>query len=135
MKHNDSYAKLVNEFMSKLEDTIGMVSPDNTSALDNLRELRDMADKISFRADSIEVYSLNYFFKYIDELIADGQLEKYAACRFDMKRFSVVNHQFGRETGTKILKEFIERLQKTGASAVYKGTPLRCCSGRSESRM
>lgn len=112
MKHNDSYAKLVNEFMSKLEDTIGMVSPDNTSALENLQELRSMADKISFRADSIDVYSLNYFFKYIDELIAAGQLEKYAACRFDMKRFSVVNHQFGRETGTKILKEFIERLQK-----------------------
>lgn len=112
MKHNDSYAKLVNEFMSKLDDTISLVSPENADALDNLRELRNMADKISFRADSIDVYSLNYFFKLIDDMIAAGQLEKYAACRFDMKRFSVVNHQFGRETGTKILDKFIMNLKK-----------------------
>ena len=62
MKHNDSYAKLVNAFMSKLEDTIGKVAPDNTGALENLQELREMANKLSFRADSIDVYNLNYFF-------------------------------------------------------------------------
>jgi len=112
MKHNDSYAKLVNEFMVKLEDTIDKVAPDNTSALENLREMREMANKLSFRADFIDVYNLNYFFKSIDEKIASGEIEKYAACRFDMKRFSVVNHQFGREDGTKILKKFIAGLQK-----------------------
>ena len=112
MKHNDSYAKLVNEFMSKLDDTIGKVAPDNTSALDNLRELKEMANKLSFRADSIDVFNLNYFFKSMDEKIASGEIEDYAACRFDMKRFSVVNHQFGRKTGTKILKKFIAGLQK-----------------------
>ena len=112
MKHNDSYAKLVNEFMGKLEDTIEKVAPENTDALENLRELRDMANKISFRADSIDVFNLNYFFKTIDEKIAAGELSEYAACRFDMKRFSVVNHQFGREDGTKILNKFIVGLQK-----------------------
>lgn len=112
MKHNDSYAKLVNEFMGKLEDTIEKVAPENTDALENLRELRDMANKISFRADSIDVFNLNYFFKTIDEKIASGELSEYAACRFDMKRFSVVNHQFGREDGTKILNKFIVGLQK-----------------------
>ena len=111
MKHNDSYAKLVNEFMSKLDDTMGKVAPENTSALENLQELREMANKISFRADFIDVYNLNFFFKTIDEKIAAGELEEYAACRFDMKRFSVVNHQFGREGGTKILKKFIAGLQ------------------------
>ena len=112
MKHNDSYAKLVNEFMGKLDTTKELVPPEYTEVLDNLLELRNMADKLSFRADSIDVYSLNYFFKFIDDRIADGTLEKYAACRFDMKRFSVVNHQFGRETGTKILNKFIVKLQK-----------------------
>ncbi len=112
MKHNDSYAKLVNDFMSKLDDTISLVSPENAGVLENLRELRNMADKISFKADSIDVYSLNYFFKFIDDMIAVGQLEKYAACRFDMKRFSVVNHQFGRAMGTQIMNKFISELQK-----------------------
>ncbi len=112
MKHNDSYAKLVNDFLEKLEATKNMVSPENTEALVNLDELRDMADKLSFRADSVDAYNLNYFFKSIDDKIASGELKKYAACRFDMKRFSVVNHQFGRETGTKILNKFIAKLQK-----------------------
>lgn len=112
MKQNDSYAKIVNEFMSKLEATINLVAPENTEALDNLHELKKMADKLSFRSDSIDAYSLNYFFKYMDEKLADGEIEKYAACRFDMKRFSVVNHQFGRDTGTKILNKFVTMLQK-----------------------
>ncbi len=112
MKHNDSYAKLVNLFMSKLEDTMQQVSPENQEVLDNLHDLRDMANKLSFRADSIDVYNLNFFFKSIDEKVMSGEIGEYVACRFDMKRFSVVNHQFGRETGTKILNKFIVGLQK-----------------------
>lgn len=112
MKHNDSYAKLVNKFMDKLDETVSLVSAENVSVLDNLQELRNMANRLSFRADSIDVYNLNYFFKSIDELIAAGRIGQYAACRFDMKRFSVINHQFGRETGTKVLKKFIAKLQK-----------------------
>lgn len=112
MKHNDSYAKLVNEFMSKLEDTIDKMAPENADALENLRELQEMANKLSFRADSIDVYNLNFFFKTIDEKIVSGEIEEYAACRFDMKRFSVINHQFGRADGTKILNKFIVGLQK-----------------------
>lgn len=111
MKHNDSYAKLVNEFMSKLEATRTLISPEDTEVLENLKDLRNMADKLSFRADSIDVYSLNYFFKFIDDKLSDGSIGNYAACRFDMKRFSVVNHQFGRDTGTKILNKFIVKLQ------------------------
>ena len=112
MNHNDSYAKTVNEFMNKLESTMKLISPENAEALENMQELRNMADKLSFRADSIDVYSLNYFFKFIDDKLSAGDLEKYAACRFDMKRFSVVNHQFGRDAGTKILNKFIVKLQK-----------------------
>lgn len=112
MKHNDRYARLVNEFMNKLEATTDLIAPENVEARNNMQELRRMADRLSFRADSIDVFNLNYFFKTLDELIAAKQIENYVACRFDMKRFSVVNHQFGRETGTKILNKFIVRLQK-----------------------
>ncbi len=112
MKHNDSYAKMVNAFLKKLDNTMDIVSPEQTDVLDNLHELRKMADKLSFRADSIDAYSLNYFFKYMDDRIAAGEIQDYTACRFDMKRFSVVNHQFGREMGTKILNKFIVKLQK-----------------------
>jgi len=112
MRHNDSYAKLVNEFMSKLEDTMNQVSEENTAVMDNLREMKEMANKLTFRAESIDVFSLNYFFKYIDEVSAKKELENYMACRFDMKRFSVVNHQFGRKDGTRVLNEFVVKLQK-----------------------
>ncbi len=112
MKQNDSYASLVNEFMNKLQDTVERVSADNLKAQENLRELRELANELSFKSDTVDVYNLNYFFKRIDELIALGEIENYTACRFDMKRFSVVNNQFGREKGTKILKKFVHGLQK-----------------------
>ncbi|MBR2407401.1 MAG: GGDEF domain-containing protein [Lachnospiraceae bacterium] len=112
MRQNDSYATLVNDFMSRLEDVMKQVPEENELVLRNLHEIREMANKISFRADSIDVYSLNYFFKCIDEAIEAGCIDDYAACRFDLKRFSVINHQFGREIGTKILNEFIVKLQK-----------------------
>lgn len=112
MKQNDSYTNLVNEFMSKLDDTMNRIPGESQELQENVRELKEMANKLTFRAESIDVYNLNFFFKRIDELTALGEIEEYAACRFDMKRFSVVNHQFGREAGTKILKKFIAGLQK-----------------------
>lgn len=112
MKHNDTHMYVTKEFINKLEDTVNLIPKENESLLERLRELRELADKMTFKSDSIDVYNLNYFFKNIDEKKESGILENYAACRFDMKRFSVINHQFGREDGTKILEKFIKNLQK-----------------------
>lgn len=112
MGNGESYGNLVNAFFSKLEDTERLISEENTAAKESLQSIKEMANQLTFRAESIDVYNLNYFFMSIDEVIRLGKIENYAACRFDMKRFSVVNHQFGREAGTKILNKFIVGLQK-----------------------
>lgn len=112
MKQNETYGNVIQEFMSKLEDTVKLVPEGNKEVLERLRELKELADTLTFKSDSIDVYNLNYFFKYVDEKKAAGELEAYAACRFDMKRFSVINNQFGREAGTKILEKFVKGLHK-----------------------
>ncbi len=112
MRQSDVPVSVTQEFMSKLEDTMNLVPAENADVREQLQELKELADKMSFKSDFIDVYNLNYFFKSIDEKIALGKLENYAACRFDMKRFSVVNNQFGRKVGTKILGKFVKGLQK-----------------------
>lgn len=112
MKQNETYGNVIQEFMSKLDDTVKLVPEGNEELQERFRELKELADKMSFKSDFIDVYNLNYFFKIIDEKIALGKIEEYAACRFDMKRFSVINNQFGREVGTEILEKFINGLQK-----------------------
>lgn len=112
MKQKDVYAHTLQEFMSKLEDTVELVPEGSEKILEHLQELKVLANRMSFKADDIDVYNLNYFFKEIDEKRESGRLEEYSACRFDMKRFSVVNHQFGREMGTNLLEQFVKGLQE-----------------------
>lgn len=112
MRNMDSYASTVNECLNRIDTVMTHVPQESKEVQENLQELREMVHKLTFRADSIDVYSLNYFFKDVDEKISSGCVADYVACRFDLRRFSVVNHQFGREMGTKILNEYIVRLQK-----------------------
>ena len=112
MRNMDSYASTVNECLNRIDTVMTHVPQESKEVQENLQELREMVHKLTFRADSIDVYSLNYFFKDVDEKISSGCVADYVACRFDLRRFSVVNHQFGREIGTKILNEYIVRLQK-----------------------
>jgi len=112
MKQNDVQAYVPKEFMNKLEETMNLIPEDNESIRKQLRELKKLANKMTFKAEAIDVYNLNYFFKVIDEKTTMGILDNYAACRFDMRRFSVINNQFGREGGTKILEKFVHGLQK-----------------------
>ena len=99
-------------FMEKMGELMNEVSPENKSEYERLNELMELAKSLSFEDASIHTYNLNYFFKYMDDRREDGCLEEFAACRFDMKRFSVINHQFGRENGTKLLIRFIRGLQE-----------------------
>lgn len=112
MVQKDSCGITIKDFMQRMEDTIGQIPPENRQEYEEMHKLLELAKQLSFKDATINVYSLNYFFKFIDDRIASGCLEDYVACRFDMKRFSVINHQFGREVGTKLLSRFITKLQE-----------------------
>lgn len=71
-----------------------------------------IAEELSNRDPDIGVYNLAYFIKTANELIAKQEIGEYAACYFNLKRFSVINRQIGRERGTLVIKLFAGNLQE-----------------------
>lgn len=74
--------------------------------------LMHIAEELTFHDTQSGMYNLNYFMKYAGELIANNVIEDYAVCYFNLKHFSVVNQRFGREKGTKIMIDYIEKLEE-----------------------
>ncbi|MBD5452203.1 MAG: GGDEF domain-containing protein [Lachnospiraceae bacterium] len=73
--------------------------------------LTHITDELTFHDTQSGMYNLNYFTKYVNMLITKNEIENYGVCYFNLKHFSVVNQRFGREKGTKIMMDYIERLE------------------------
>lgn len=81
--------------------------------------LLEMAETLNYLDRNLDIYNANFFLKVTEEMIAAGKISQYVACYFDLKRFSVINSQFGRETGTKLMKRFVDELQQKLGDAEY----------------
>ncbi|MCR4888378.1 MAG: bifunctional diguanylate cyclase/phosphodiesterase [Ruminococcus sp.] len=62
---------------------------------------------LTFHDPDMGIYNLKYFFRTINELINTNTIIGYAAIYINLKRFSAVNLQLGREIGTKVMRRFI----------------------------
>lgn len=71
-----------------------------------------IAEDLTFRDRDVRAYTLPYFMKKANFLIAKGEIEKYGACYFNLRRFSVINQQIGRKKGTRVIRKFVGQLQK-----------------------
>ena len=49
--------------------------------------------------------------KELDELLERGVAGRYIACYYNLKRFSIINQQVGRDIGTHIMRQFSTGLQ------------------------
>ena len=54
--------------------------------------------------------NLNSFIKHIESLSACGRLQGNAAIHFNLKHFSLINQQIGRDRGTTVMHGFIDGL-------------------------
>lgn len=81
--------------------------------------LLEMAETLNYLDRNLDVYNVHFFLKVTEDMIVAGKIDQYVACYFDLKRFSVINSQFGRETGTKLMKRFIDELQQKLGDAEY----------------
>lgn len=86
--------------------------------------LAQIADQFTFHDTQLGMYNLNFFMKHAGTLILNGVVENYGVCYFNLKHFSIVNQRFGREKGTKIMVNYIERLE-----ALLDHTELVCRVG------
>ena len=58
----------------------------------------------------LDMFNLRQFMKSVQMLSATGQINQFTVVRFNLKHFSVVNQDIGRETGTTVMKMFAMRV-------------------------
>lgn len=70
--------------------------------------MRSMAlcSRLTFYDGDIAVYNIKYYTIKLRELIRENKAAEYICCRFNLKKFSLINKAFGREQGTKIMEQF-----------------------------
>lgn len=70
-----------------------------------------MVERLMFFDEEMGVHNLKFFLKTTAEYIAKGIIDQYGACYFNLKRFSVINHNIGRRRGTVVMREYIQQLE------------------------
>lgn len=76
-----------------------------------------IAEELTYKDQSLGIFSIRYFTRHANALIANHEIGDYAACYFNLRRFSLINQQLGRERGTKVMRAFVGQLQdKLGAA-------------------
>lgn len=70
--------------------------------------MRSMAlcSRLTFYDRDIAAYNIKYYTIKLRELFRESKAAEYICCRFNLKKFSLINKTFGREQGTKIMEQF-----------------------------
>lgn len=84
-------------------------------------EIIAMAKKMMFVDWAMETGTIKAFFFTLGEMIIKKELADYGICRFNIKRFSVVNRNYGRDKGTEIMKRYVTGfIEKYPGSSVFR---------------
>lgn len=73
--------------------------------------VRKVIENLTFYDQPLKTYNTNYVVRLMQTAIHTGTIGQYAACYFNLRRFSVVNQQLGRNLGTQVMRQFINQLQ------------------------
>ena len=57
------------------------------------------------------VFNQTYALSWLSDLIDAGKADSYAGCSFNIRGMSVINNRFGTEHGTRIMQEYVTKLQ------------------------
>lgn len=72
--------------------------------------IEKMADFLLYYDRDLKIHNLTYFKKHADEMIAKNRIGEFTACYFDLKHFSNVNQQMGKEKGSQIMFSFVHQM-------------------------
>ena len=73
--------------------------------------LLEIADRFTYFDDD-GYHNLRFYIRYAEQLNEEGKLERMTAMHFNLKHFSLVNQQIGRNAGSFVMLGFIEGLQR-----------------------
>lgn len=99
----DSWSDIEQEKISLLIDMF-------STFLSRIRT-KKVADRLTYWDSQFNVRNLNYYMKAIGECIQKGTLGNYMACYFNLKHFSAINQQIGRELANVVISRFLEMLE------------------------
>ena len=77
------------------------------STVSGKSRLVKLAYRMTYYDSELGMYNLKQFMKQAHILCKTGQIAQFTAVRFNLKHFSVVNQNVGRETGTLVMKKFV----------------------------
>ena len=69
--------------------------------------LVQLVHHLTFYDSELNMYNLRQFMKCAQILCKTRRIDQFTAVRFNLKHFSVVNQNIGRENGTLVMKRFI----------------------------
>ena len=78
------------------------------STLNGKARLIKLVHRITYYDGELGMYNLRQFMKCAQILCRTGQINGHTVVRFNLKHFSVVNQNIGREYGTFVMKEFVD---------------------------
>lgn len=113
MQHTDS-PDWSDEEQSKL-----LVLEKALFAFNGRSRIMNIIDRVVFFDEDMSVPNLRFFMKNVAALIESGEIDKYGACDFNLKRFSVINQNIGRERGTAVMKKYVQKLQEKLSDGEY----------------
>ena len=83
---------------------------DILSTLNGKSRLMNLAHRMTYYDNELDMYNLRQFMKCAQILGKTGKITQFTAVRFNLKHFSVVNQYVGRENGTIVMKKFIQMI-------------------------
>ena len=69
--------------------------------------LVQLAHHLTYYDSDLDMYNLKQFMKCAQILCKTGRIGQFTAVRFNLKHFSIVNQNIGRENGTFVMKKFV----------------------------
>ena len=73
--------------------------------------LLTLTHRLTFFDSDLNMYNHRHFMMMVRKLYKEESIDEFAAIYFNLKRFSIVNQQIGRENGTRVMKRFIGMLE------------------------
>lgn len=71
-----------------------------------------IADRLTYFDKDLKIPNLAHYHRKLSEVIAKRKIGEYGAVFYNLRRFSVVNQQIGRDRGTKVMSMFAKQLQQ-----------------------
>ena len=69
--------------------------------------LLSLTHRLTFFDSELNMHNLRHFMMLVRKLYKEEAIDGFAAIYFNLRGFSIVNQQIGRENGTRVMKRFI----------------------------